>query len=172
MKERKYDLKRTEGESYLNITGTDPRVVILRASTFVDIQKSCERDFGDESSVIFYEAGIDVGKTASDILTPNRRDVEECFRDVIGEYYNSKGVGWFKLERISFDQSTLEGKIVISQSFIAREYRSSKTPVCHFLCGFFAGVIEALLGEQLICEEVACEAQGNGFCEFRIYQPQ
>lgn len=170
MKGKNYDIKRTKGESYLHIPGTGPRVIIQRAGTFVGIQKSCERDLGGGANVLFYEAGMDAGKVASSILLPDPVNVEESFREILGGYYSSNGVGWFKLENVKLDHTEGSGLIELSQSFIASEYGVSDSPVCHFLCGFFVGVLERLLGDQLMCEEESCESQGNGGCVFKIYK--
>lgn len=170
MKDKLYEIKRTKGGGHIHIPGTGPRVIIQRAGTFVSIQKSCERDLGEGANVLFYEAGIDSGKVASSILLPEPVDIEFSFRDVIGGYYSSNGVGWFKLEDVTLNISEGSGEIKISQSFIPSEYGQSNVPVCHFLCGFFVGLLERLYGMQLICEETECESMGSSFCTFSIYK--
>jgi bacteriochlorophyll 4-vinyl reductase len=63
-----------------------------------------------------------------------------------------------------------EGKVgfTIKNSLIAEAYGQSDRPVCHFYAGYGAGIVSALVGRDLHCEELVCSAMGAEKCEFQI----
>ena len=58
--------------------------------------------------------------------------------------------------------------VSLEDSPIAEAYGDSKRPVCHLLAGWIAGTAQAVLAEDLLCEEVACRAHGRPRSEFRL----
>ncbi len=144
-------------------------MILLRAETFVNIQKSLQHELGDEETLaVFYEAGIEAGCDSVKALLDRWTERGMPFLERWGKFYESDGVGWFHLDHIGIDMNTGLGKLVISQSFIADKYGSSTTTVCDFLCGFFIGVLKEILGVELTCQEVECEAKGNSQCVFEF----
>ena len=112
------------------------RVIVMRAGTFVDLQKSMELPLREEVEALLYEAGIKAGRSSTKVLL--REWEEKDFMRGWAEFYSSNGCGWFKLEKAEVEPE--KGGIVrISGSFIAEEYGRSEKPVCHFLCGFLVG---------------------------------
>ncbi len=159
-------IERMKGEAWIKQLET--RVVILRAGTFVDLQKNIEALIGDEASALFYDAGIRAGKGSAEVQLQAWKERGMDFLGKWGKFYGSSGCGWFKVEDINVDSEKGGGYIRVKQSFIAEVYGKSEKPVCHFLCGFFVGVLEKVLGERLTCEEFKCIAKGDSYCEFRF----
>lgn len=168
MSKQLYEMTRVENEAWIRMLRACVRVIVLRAGTFVDLQKQIEAILGDEASALFYEAGIRAGRESTRVLLEEWEERGINFLKRWGEFYQSAGVGWFKLEDININFEKENGNIQIKQSFIAEEYGKSDQPVCHFLCGFFAGVLQEVLGEKLTCEEVKCTAKGDPHCEFKF----
>ena len=168
MSKQLYEITRVENQAWIRMLGDKVRVIVLRAGTFVDLQKQIEAIFGDEASALFYEAGIRAGRESTKVLLEEWEERGMDFLKKWGKFYQSAGVGWFKLEDINIDFEKENGYFRVKQSFIAEEYGKSDEPVCHFLCGFFASVLQQVLGERLTCEEVKCAAKGDPYCEFKF----
>ena len=168
MNEQVYEITRVENEARIRMLGAGVRVVIMRAGTFVDLQKQIEAILGDDASALFYEAGIRAGRESTKVLLEEWEERGMEFLKKWGGFYQSAGVGWFKIEDININFEKENGYIRVKQSFIAEEYGKSNQPVCHFLCGFFSGVLQEVLGEKLTCEEVKCIAKGDQYCEFKL----
>ena len=168
MNEHVYEITRVENEAWIRMLGVGVRVVIMRAGTFVDLQKQIEAILGVDASALFYEAGIRAGRESTRVLLEEWEERGMDFLKRWGRFYQSAGVGWFKLEDINIDFEKENGYLRVKQSFIAEEYSKSNQPVCHFLCGFFSGVLQEVLGEKVTCEEVKCTAKGDQYCEFKF----
>lgn len=168
MSKQLYEITRVENEAWIRMLGERVRVIVLRAGTFVDLQKQIEAILGDEASALFYEAGIRAGRESTKVLLEEWEERGMDFLKRWGKFYQSAGVGWFKLENINIGFEKAKGYVRVKQSFIAEEYGKSDQPVCHFLCGFFASVLQEVLGEKLTCEEVKCTAKGDPYCEFEF----
>jgi predicted hydrocarbon binding protein len=53
-------------------------------------------------------------------------------------------------------------------SALAASAADIQTPLCHFLAGDIAGLVETQLGEQVAVVETSCWGLGNQYCEFEI----
>ena len=168
MNEQVYEITRVENEARIRMLGAGVRVVIMRAGTFVDLQKQIEAILDDDASALFYEAGIRAGRESTKVLLEEWEERGMEFLKKWGGFYQSAGVGWFKIVDININFEKENGYIRVKQSFITEEYGESDQPVCHFLCGFFSGVLQEVLGEKLTCEEVKCTAKGDQYCEFKL----
>ena len=164
MVQHKYDEKRIPDEAL--IFQQDLRMVLLRAETFTNIQKSMERLHGEEAKAALYEAGIDAGRNSANALLDKWEERDKEFLDRWAKFYSSEGVGWFKLDEVKIKSDGKLESFLISQSFIANTYGKSEHPTCDFLCGFFVGVTEVVFGGDIACEEVECEAKGDSRCKF------
>ncbi len=160
-----YELHRVEGEALLKMFNV--RVIVLRAGTFIDIQKRMEALLGDEAAALLYEVGIQAGRESAKVLRRELNNQQENFLEKWAKFYQSAGAGWFKIEEINFRRRGAS-YIKIKQSFIAEEYGKSSKPVCHFLCGFLAGALQVITGKTLTCEEIKCVAKGDPYCKFRL----
>jgi len=163
-----YEITRVENEAWIRMLGAGVRVVIMRAGTFVNLQRRIEAILGDDASALFYEAGIFAGRESTKVLLKEWEERGMEFLKKWSRFYQSAGVGWFKIEDININFEKEGGYIRVKQSFIAEEYGKSNQSVCHFLCGFFSGVLQEVLGEKLTCEEIKCTAKGDQYCEFKL----
>ena len=79
---------------------------------------------------------------------------------------------WGKFE-YNLDFNTLEGEVRLYDSYLAKSWieitqKKQEYPVCAFLSGYIAGIIEATFGEKVVVEEKACIALGNEYCLFKV----
>ncbi len=161
-----YEIKRSPGEAWIRIFRKGVRVIIIRAGTFVNMQKDVEECFGEQARAMLYSAGVRAGKESARILLDEWEERGMDFLKRLSEFYCSEGVGWFKIKKIKIDPQKQSGCIQIEQSFIAEEYGPSDRPVCDFLSGYFAGILEKIFGGQFSCNETKCVAKGDSCCEF------
>jgi len=171
MDKKTYEIKRFPDEAWIRIFRKGVRVVIIRAGTFVDIQKDLENCYGEQARAMFYDAGVRAGKESAKILLEEWEERGMDFLKQLSKFYCSEGVGWFKIKEINIDPQKERGYIRIEQSFIAEEYGPSDRPVCDFLSGYFAGVLEEVFGGQFYCNETKCFAKGDPCCEFMFERP-
>ncbi len=74
-------------------------------------------------------------------------------------------LGFGRIEKIEIEDNFV--RISVSNSFEARR-RKSKEPVCRFVAGILAALVEDILRVRIgPMEEVSCQAAGDGLCEFR-----
>jgi predicted hydrocarbon binding protein len=132
----------------------------MSSATCVGIQKLAESIVGtDGAAVIFYEAGKKMGT----FWTKSWKDTWELegpeFIKKLEEFFAELGRDTFSVD--------LEARVVTMEiSFIAKNYGESEVPVCHFLRGYYAGMMEALTNQALDGEETKCAACEDDCCEF------
>jgi predicted hydrocarbon binding protein len=144
--------------------------VIVRPKVLVNIQKQLEQTMGGSAKGIMYLAGE---RSSRDGVVPvhaipgndGASLTLEGARRMIDAF---SVLGWGHAEVVMFDAEHDRLVLRIVNSPMALGYGPSSKPVCHFLAGWAAGMGEALVGRELLCEEVACKAQGRGYCEFEL----
>ncbi|VVB87045.1 V4R domain protein [uncultured archaeon] len=153
--------ERSKGEfSIIGIPG-----IILSIETFVNLQKDAEKILGiDGAAVIFYQAGKSANKRWINYFGKEWGLKDNKFIQALQNHYAELGFGTFSIE----ENNKNELVVKVENSFIARGYRNSEVPVCHFLSGYFAGLTEVLEGNSIDAEEIKCAAKGDDCCEFVI----
>jgi predicted hydrocarbon binding protein len=77
-------------------------------------------------------------------------------------------LGWGRVDISTFDPVHGRLMLTVKNSPLARAYGASKKPACHFLSGWIGGLGRFLLDRDVLCEEIACLAQGHERCEFEV----
>jgi predicted hydrocarbon binding protein len=140
------------------------KAFIMRLVTFTDFKKCLEETFGSGASVIFYEVGRGCGRRSCNRLLRKYSDREKLLKALTRYKYNEK---WGKI-RFKLDMKSGVGKILITESFEAKQYGQSTEPVCYFLRGYLKGFLTQTFKKPLKVTEIACIAQGNKTCEFKV----
>lgn len=141
------------------------KAIIMRNITFAEIKKGLEEKFGKSvSSLILFEAGVACGRrSASRISSESEitggKLLEEISRLKLDE-------GWCEVSFDEFDLESGEGRVVVSDSFEALGYGESTEPVCHFLRGYFSGVLSFTLKSNIVLMEEKCIAKKDQQCVF------
>jgi predicted hydrocarbon binding protein len=138
------------------------RLVVLN-SIFMKIQKTLEASIGQSAAKVLYCAGKEFGDKYMGILKSENE--EATVRDLLLELEATGFVNaTFSPENMSFQ---------VLNSPIASSYEESDKPVCHFLAGFFEGVISAYYEKKSISyEETSCQAVGDDICVFELIEQQ
>lgn len=144
--------------------------VIVRPEVIVNIQKQLEQTIGGSAKGIMYLSGERSSGAGLNPLGSLRSGSKGTFSIESAQRIidASALLGWGRAEVALFDPDRGRFLFTIKNSPIAIAYGSSKKPVCHFLAGWIAGMGRILLAKELLCEEIACVAQGRDFCEFDL----
>ena len=134
--------------------------IIMSIPSFVRIQKLAEEILGKEgAAVVFYEAGKKGGITWTRTWKDEWGLEGSAFIRAIEEFFAELGWGKFSID---IETCTIK----VKNSFIAKGYGKSDVPVCHFLHGYYAGIVEVLTDRVMDGEEVKCAACGDDLCVF------
>ncbi|NHI94244.1 MAG: hypothetical protein EAX96_17260 [Candidatus Lokiarchaeota archaeon] len=174
--------EREEDSASINIFGQ--RAIIMFAGTFQTLAKSIENVIGQrQAEGVLYDAGINSGRCSAKILLKSWEERGNDFLQKWAKFYESSGVGWFKVKNIEVDLDTGEGTVRIENPFVIKKYGISacfqdlleyndkelfcKT-CCHFLSGFIVGMLKELTNKKLECDEIVYGTEEDLFCEFKI----
>lgn len=147
------------------------RLLIIRPEALVALQKHLEDTIGLSSKGFLYLAGEKSAREGHDLfasLAASRANAHDAL-DVLRQRIAAMSLlGWGRLGVVVEDAATHRYLVSLENSPIAEVYGDSKKPVCHLLAGWIAGAAQSVLGQSLLCEEIACRAQGKARCEFRL----
>ena len=168
MPNKDFKLEKVPNEADINIL--EHRVIIMFVETFIELARRIQEVIGPEAKGVLYDAGIYSGKRSVNVLLNAWSETGDSFIKKWSDFYSSSGVGWFKVKDIDIDLKNGTGYIRIIQSFAVEDVRKgeTRTPMCHFLMGFFVGVFEVISGKKLECEEVKCISKNAPYCEFQF----
>ena len=149
----------------------DQRLLVLRPEALVDLQKHLEDTIGLSSKGFLYLAGEKSARAGHNLfVSPESSeadpvDATALLRQRIAPL---SLLGWGRFDVSAEDASARLFLVTLGNSAIAEAYGESKKPVCHLLAGWIAGTSEAVLDENLLCEETVCRSQGKPRCEFHL----
>lgn len=134
------------------------RLVVLN-SIFMKIQKTLEASIGQSAAKVLYTAGKEFGSTYMGILKSENE--KATIQDLLIELKVTDFVrAEFNTEDFSFQ---------VEDSPIALSYEESDEPVCHFLAGFFTGMVDTFYkDESMRYKETSCKAAGDSKCVFEL----
>jgi predicted hydrocarbon binding protein len=140
--------------------------VITPIQTFILFIRSVEEQYTyEECQKILFELGKKVGRGATLLIKPvalitNKNPVSEVLK------YNTVS-GWGRV--LSVEGSVDTGKLKITGiSTIALSYKHSDRPVCVFVGGALAGILQEITNKEWTCRETKCIAMGSDYCEFEL----
>ncbi len=137
------------------------RNVSLRAETLSRFFDKLRRSLpGNQCSKIIKEAGKEIGQNFIGDLKTKILNKSKISADEWVYYDSSAGMGRFEVDKnFKF--------IDVKNSFNAFNIHSDE-PICHFLEGYFEGVLSILLEKEVSIDEVYCIAKGDEVCRFKI----
>lgn len=143
------------------------RYMLVRPDTITTFQQAVESHLGEATGSLMFTGGKAGGSATA-------RKLHHEFGRPAGEIAHAMctmggqlGWGALRVAELSLDAGRLV--IEVANSAFAAAYGPSSQPVCHFICGVFAGVAEIVLGGEVEPLETECLACGGRLCRF-IYQ--
>jgi predicted hydrocarbon binding protein len=144
-------------EEYLPVE--KKRKLVVLNSIFMKIQKTLEGSIGESAAKVLHSAGKEFGQKYMEIV--ENENEEATIQDLLIEL---EMTGFVKAE-FNPDNKSFE----VTDSPIASSYKESDVPVCHFLTGFFEGLVSEFYENPGIqYTETVCKATGKKKCVFEI----
>lgn len=135
------------------------RKLVVLNSIFMKIQKTLEASIGPSAAKVLYSAGKEFGDKYMEIM--QSEDESATIQDLLTE-----------LEATGFVKATFhpeELRFQVTDSPIASGYERSEEPVCHFLAGFFEGLVSRYYNKEgIMYRETSCQAAGGEQCSFEL----
>ncbi|MBU6996846.1 MAG: hypothetical protein HXS41_11355 [Theionarchaea archaeon] len=135
------------------------RKLVVLNSIFMKIQKTLEASIGTSAAKVLYSAGREFGDRYMEIMQSEEESA--TIQDLLAE-----------LEATGFVKATFhpeEMRFKVIDSPIASGYEKSDEPVCHFLAGFFEGLVSRYYNEEdIMYRETSCQAAGANQCLFEL----
>jgi predicted hydrocarbon binding protein len=142
------------------------RYLLLPAEALADFQRAVEMELGGEKvGQAIYRCACLQGKMLTDYFRPQMSlHVDEFVRFMT---LFVRQLGWGRTEIINLSVGHNLMELEVYHSAFAEGYRKAGDPVCHWLRGLYAGVLQALCGAEVVGLETRCRAvEGPGPCSF------
>lgn len=146
------------------------RADALRRGQTAHLWKALFRTLGRGASAILYRAGIDAGEGTHDFVSATWQPKSDAsLFHALREYFSSTGV--CDLRTMQVNRAALRVMVEATGTFEGTQHTGrSEVPVCHFLRGIFCGIAGRMFGaEEVVCDEVRCQAHGDPACEFLVH---
>lgn len=146
------------------------RKMLFSAQAYIYLVRSIYQHAPHAVKYLLYDVGYQTGLQYMSSLANLSVDMETLVRLGISTFTQA-GYGHFELVEYDLDQRYIRiiGKNLFEAS-LSNEIGIYRTPrtVDHYSRGMFAGLFSKLLGEEVVCEEMRCEARGEEACEFVV----
>ena len=148
----------------------DQPCILIRPELIVSIQKQLEQTIGGSAKGILYLAGERSAASGLEFYRALAKGISQPLTLEGAKRISDASalLGWGRTEILRFKPEAGLLSVARDNSPLALAYGPSTKPVCHFLAGWMAGIGQLLLGKELVCEEIACVAQGRPRCEFEL----
>ena len=147
------------------------RYGFFRPIVLVNIQKQLEQTVGASTKGFLYLAGEKTAEGGLGMTGEVLAGFDSGSMTIDSFKRLADALAILGCGRFSLDVSDIPAghfTFNLENSPIAEAYGPSKKPVCHLLAGFLGGVAERFVGREILCEEVACQAQGQPRCRFEL----
>lgn len=139
--------------------------LVIRGGVLRDIFYGISSKLGDRGKTAIEEIGAIVGKNFAVEQLQHGMQPNEI--PTILSLLLNQG-GWGKVT-VEIDVKSSSGLVTIENCVLARNVNSNEAN-CHFLKGYFKGLMELLGKVEVECNEVTCMSKGDSFCQFKIKQ--
>jgi predicted hydrocarbon binding protein len=144
-------------------------VILMSKKTFGSLHKGMSDALGKGARALLYTSGYTAGKKSAPVVIRqwDCNSLEETLSATIQQFAR---YGWLLLKDIKVSEDENEITCIVDKSFESIGYKDlTQTNTCYFLEGFMCGYMEIVFNKQnMICEEVSCQAKGDKFCQFVI----
>lgn len=144
-------------------------VTMIPVTLYVEMFKELKKVDPKKYGKIIYNISREVGKEYTKTLKEKyKMETQELAKWDVNTL-ELAGLG--KGNVVSFDTKIKKSIIRVNNSPIAQELRPQKKPVDFVIAGYIAGSASiAMNSNKIHCRETKCEAKGDSFCLFEIYE--
>lgn len=146
------------------------RNLTVRADTlFIILTKILEGNVSDDIYKLGYNVGYDFGTAWNEELRRKNIKFNKNLDKLKkwSEYDNNAGWGVYNFSNLHLDNCT--GTITVKNSFLSSKSIKNEKNLCHFLAGYFEGVLLASFEIEckIICDE-KCNGKTHANCVFKV----
>lgn len=148
-----------------SVNMSDVPIIMMSRQVFGALHKGMVATLGRGAKALLYTSGYNAGKRSVQAVVSawDCKSPEEIIEATKKQYAH---YGWFNLLNVSKAGDELIVKVTNSFEIPCYEGKATE-PVCHFLEGFLCSYLEEVYSmEDLVGEEVRCQAMGAEICEF------
>ena len=143
---------------------TGDRAVLMRCKFLVRMFDRVRESLGSGGETVVYEEGFAYGlETWRNFVAGIGEEFARANWKKILMIYQA--TGWFKLESAALDSVEMTFRVSTSSSFECGG-RKYPRPFSQFIRGHLCGALTAIMGREMVCEEVACVATGSSECQY------
>ncbi|MDF1557623.1 MAG: XylR N-terminal domain-containing protein [ANME-2 cluster archaeon] len=152
-----------------NTTISGVPVIFMSKKTLGSLLKGMIGALGEGARPLLYLSGYIAGQKSAPVVIRHWecKNLDEKLSATIQQFAR---YGWLLLKDIKMSEDKKEITCLVEKSFESQAYYGkSDTSICYFLKGFLCGYMEIICNkENMICEEVTCQAKGDTVCQFVI----
>lgn len=152
-----------------NTTVSGVPVIFMSKKTLGSLLKGMIDALGMGARPVLYTSGYNAGKKSAPVVIKQWecRNLEETLSATIQQFAR---YGWLLLKDVRLSDDGDEIICTVEKCFEAKEHKGkSDTSICYFIEGFMCGYMEIVYNkENMICEEISCQAKGDDACKFII----
>lgn len=160
------------------------REIMLNASAILELQNIDETKLYDlfkKSSFKNLASFVEHAKVYDKMKSVFLGDIAKLGRKIgesdvgviktLQDIFNVYGLGEMSIQEIT--NSSKQALVMIRESTIADQWmkknkKKSSMATCTITAGAIAGMFSYIFGKQVDCVEAKCQAQGNGYCLFKV----
>jgi predicted hydrocarbon binding protein len=153
------------------LTAFGDRFLIMPAKFMHSIEDLLIKTFGPIAAAnLLYEMGREAGKYSVELASTagydltQVQDQQRLGKELISQW------GWGRTGTVQLGPERKLARTQRTNSIFVRT-RRGKTPVCHFLRGLDASILQVAFGKRCESIEVSCEGKGNTSCEIVTGNP-
>ena len=144
-------------------------VTMLPIALFIQMYKELKTIQPKKYKKIIYNITKETGKEYS--ITLKKKYGMNAKKLIEWDINTLALAGLGKGELINLDLKNKKSMIRVFNSTVAKAFGRSKEPVDTVIEGYIAGsAIIIFNSEKMLCKETKCEAKGNAFCLFEVYE--
>jgi predicted hydrocarbon binding protein len=140
--------------------------IITPTQTFLLFLETIKKLYNQEEyQKVLYDLGLNMGKGIANLIESERRLTDKKLFEEVLKYNTVTGWG----RHFSIEGSIDEGKLKIAGiSTIGLTANHTDHPICTFVTGALAGILQAATKKEWKGRETKCIAKGDPHCEFEL----
>ena len=162
-----------KGEAMARFGEDYRRMVLIACEAFVKMMETLNT-FGTAAFTMLYLMGQEKGRydVLKEVEALRQQGISFTKRQVLENIVHQLRVtGWGALRVQKYDEKRVTLTIVVENNPLVVALGAggkSDRPVCHYLRGYWVGVVSEVFERKVGCAEIKCIGIGDEYCEFKV----
>lgn len=168
-----FKLDAEKGEATVLFGESHRRMVLITSEAFVKMMETLNA-FGSAALTMLYMMGQEKGRydVLKEMEALRQQGVSFTKRQVLENIVHlARVTGWGAPRIQSYDEKRGSLTILVDNNPLVAALGTgvkSDRPVCHYIRGYWVGVVSEVLERRVSCAETKCIGMGDVNCEFKI----